>query len=284
MAKTVSKRTKAAGAAGAVVCLVGALLVSARVPSATTAWVVTLILFVGFMASVGLALQGRPGGLLIDNRNRVSLSKFQAAAWTVLILSAFFTAAIFRIGLGFDDAVGIVIPNELLAAMGIAATSLVATPIVLSLKGADAATPDQIKKTVQKLDDTDKVEVHGKVYGRKDVQDAEWLDMFRGDEVGNAASPDLSKLQQFLITVVVLVTYGASLWKAFAAPELVTDESTAPAFFSTFPPLSQTVVWLVGISHAGYLAYKAAPHTPASPAGQDQTGQPAPPSADDPVG
>jgi hypothetical protein len=42
---------------------------------------------------VGLLVNGRPIGAFIDNRNRLSLSKLQAGAWTVIVLAAFATAA-----------------------------------------------------------------------------------------------------------------------------------------------------------------------------------------------
>src|SRR5688500_17736621 len=42
-------------------------------------WAACAVLIVAFMVTVGLAINGRPAGLIIDNRNRVSLSKFQAA-------------------------------------------------------------------------------------------------------------------------------------------------------------------------------------------------------------
>lgn len=31
------------------------------------------------------------------------------------------------------------------------------------------------------------------------------------------------------------------------------------------PPLNPNMVWLIGISHAAYIAYKASPHSGASP-------------------
>lgn len=42
---------------------------------------------------VGYLVNGRPAGAFIDSRNRLSLSKLQAAAWTVIVLAAFATAA-----------------------------------------------------------------------------------------------------------------------------------------------------------------------------------------------
>lgn len=268
------KNARHSAVPAAVIFLLLAVVASAAIEPATWAWIVTLVMFIAFTMAVGVAIQGRPDGILIDSRNRISLSKFQAVAWSLIVLSAFFTAAIYRIGMGFTDALDMKLPGELLAAMGIAATSLAATPVVLSLKTTETANPEKVEETADKLgDDAKDVVPRGAVYARRYARDAEWMDMFRGEEVSNAATPDLSKLQQFLITAVVLIAYGASLWQGFAAPKFLTDESTAPAWFSAFPPLSETMVWLIGISHAGYLAYKAVPRTAAN------TGSPETPAA-----
>src|SRR5262245_29435024 len=58
-----------------------------------TAWLATTIIIVGIIMLLGIMINGRPAGALIDNRNRVSLSKFQATTWTVFVLSALITAA-----------------------------------------------------------------------------------------------------------------------------------------------------------------------------------------------
>jgi hypothetical protein len=256
-----------------------ALVIAFAMPSwfvkdPSAAWLWSLGGMTVFAIFVGMAINKRAAGLVIDNRNRVSLSKLQALAWTLMVLSALTTAVIFRIRLGFADPVGIAIPQELLAAMGLSAASLVAAPVVLSLKSNEDAAPGQAAATANKLDD-DTGHAVGKVYARSGTDEASWLDLFRGDETGNAASPDLSKMQQFLITAVVLMVYGASIWNALTGPEYLTDESNAAAFFSTFPALSTSAVWLLGISHAGYLAYKAAPHSASAstppPAKQDPT-------------
>jgi len=261
---------KLAAAGAAIFALLVAFGAPSVIENPSTAWLWSLAGMTAFAMVVGVAINKRPAGLIIDNRNRVSLSKLQALAWTLMVLSALATAAIYRIRLGFEDPVAITIPQELLAAMGISAASLVAAPVVLSLKSNEEPAPGQVAHTETALGDTGHTRHVGKVYGRASPKKASWLDLFRGDDTGNAASPDLSKMQQFLITAVVLIVYASGIWKALAGPEYVTDESNAAAFFSTFPALSTSMVWLIGISHAGYLAYKAAPHSATAPAPQPQ--------------
>ena len=75
--------------------------------------------------------------------------------------------------------------------------------------------------------------------------------MLRGDEVGNADSPDLSKVQQLFISLLLVGIYGVAVINTLAGSEKITE----------LPPLHEKFVWLMAISHASYLAYKAAPHT-----------------------
>ena len=257
-----------AAAGAAFVALIITFGAPAVLAAPATAWLVSLAGMTAFALAVGMAINKRLAGLVIDNRNRVSLSKLQALAWTLIVLSALTTAVITRIRLGFADPVGITIPQELLIAMGISATSLVAAPMVLGLKTTQPSADGEAAAAASRLGDTGNAAAVGNVYARTTPDGASWLDLFRGDDAGNAASPDLSKMQQFLITAVVLIVYGSGLWQAFAGPEYLTDESNAAAFFSAFPALSTSMVWLIGISHAGYIAYKAAPHSSntASPA------------------
>jgi len=260
----------------------GALVLMFAVPDAmawkqeplTWAWLLCATFLLVFCIATGLGINGCYNGLIIDNRNRVSLSKFQATAWTVLILSAFITAILARVMNGIDNAADIGIPGNLLAVMGISATSLVATPVILNVKSGQYAGDGQADATSNKLADGGQNSV-GLVYARPNVAQASWLDMFRGEEVNNAASPDLGKIQQFLITIGVLITYGATLWHMFGGPVPPQAPST---WLNNLPEFSRDTAWLVGISHAGYLAYKAAPH-----GGTQDAPTPAP-QADDAVG
>jgi hypothetical protein len=245
------------------------------------AWLTTVVLMIGGFAVIGLQVSGVFGGIVIDNRNRVSLSKFQAAAWTVLILSALVSATAWNLSLGSPDPLGIKIAPELLVAMGIAATSFVATPMLLSLKQDDTPTPQDIQRAADAMGSGQSPDLasSGKLFVRSDPKGARWTDMFRGDEVGNVASPDLSKVQQFLITLVLIAVYAAAVWHMFADQQMLADQGKLAAcvaaavkhstkcadlgkyYLGSLPPFQDQFVWLMGISHAGYLAYKAAPHT-----------------------
>jgi hypothetical protein len=210
-----------------------------------TAWLVTVAAILLLCGCIGMAIKDSWTGVIESARNRVSLSRLQAYAWTVLVLSGFLTAAASNFYLEADmTALSIVIPPQLLAAMGIASASLVAAPALLSLKAVPPAAAAAAAAQG----------VSAGIHRRADSAAAGWLDIFRGDEQGNCATPDLSKIQQFLITLGLVALYGALLGQMFLNPGGIDQ----------LPPLSENFVWLLGISHAGYLAYKAVPH-PAAP-------------------
>ena len=93
--------------------------------------------------------------------------------------------------------------------------------------------------------------------------------LFTGEEVGDFHTVDLSKVQMFFFTIVVAVAYIQVL--------IGNDWSSTHAF----PALSQGIVILIGISHAGYLTVAstnkigtASTTTPAAPLATQPT-QPA---------
>jgi len=218
----------------------------------------TVFLLAVELAVIGWLVNNRPIGAFVDNRNRISLSKLQAGAWTVIVLAGLSTAAIFNLlAQGSDSGtvnnLNVTIPGELLLAMGISATSLVATPGILSLKEDQTPTDDQMAQAAQKMNVAQIPPGRGAVAAKPDPSDASWADLVTGDEVGNAGTPDLGKIQQLLITLLLLGSYAVYIFMNFQA-------SAAP--ISALPALDKSFVWLLGISHASYLAYKAAPHMP----------------------
>jgi hypothetical protein len=261
-------------------------------------WVETVALeFIGIVI-VGYSINGYAQGILIDNRNRMSLSKFQMIAWTVLVTSALITfaasnlhsdptklhdalkvaacaaqaAAAQAAGVKVASpclspsswgALDITVPIELYYAMGISAATFVAAPSLLSLKMDQDPKPGALEATAAKLGtDLSLVDSAGKVFTQCRPGLASWTDLFRGDEVGNAAAPDLGKIQQFIITVLLLGTYASAVWGRLA-------EHALPVI--AMPALSSGFIVLMGISHASYLAYKVAPHTQSASDGSQQT-------------
>ncbi len=255
--KSVSKDLAWIWAAAPLVLVAVALVLGPGLLPGYRAWafVVVLVLLALELAAIGCLVNKRPMGAFIDNRNRISLSKLQMAAWTVVVLSAFATAAAYNAGSamfegGQVSALAVNIPGELLLAMGISATSLVAAPALLSLKSQQDPAAGAEQDAQAKLGPD--VSGNGKVLTRKSPANASWADLVTGDELGNAGSPDLGKIQKVLITLLLLGCYVAYIFGQF---------SGSAERIGQLPDLDKSFVWLMGISHASYLAYKAAPHT-----------------------
>jgi hypothetical protein len=235
-------------------------------------WALTALLLLGFIALVSYALRGRGAGILIDSRNRVSLARLQALGWTIIVLSALIALAAMRAKAGLAQPMSIDIPGELLAAMGISAASLVAAPALLSVRSSqtqtEAAAPVQAEAAAEAAAKTgravDAAANTGAVLGWTSLADAQWLDMFRGEEVSDGATADISKIQQFLITAVLLAVYAGALWSFFSGAAGLNATPVPPGnkFEASLPLLSQSFIWLLGISHAGYLVSKAIPSAP----------------------
>lgn len=199
-------------------------------------WIVTLVLLALLLGVISRGVTGRWSGLLIDERKKISLSRFQTILWGILILSAFLAAALTNLRIDMFnnpiDAVSISIPVELLALLGISATSSIGAPLILNVKSR------------QQHIDTN-----------ASIDQASWYDMFRGDDTANADYLDLSKVQMFYVTVILILVYGAALAVMFRGVE----GGAKGLVIVAFPPLSSTLVTLLGISHTAYLVYKAIP-------------------------
>src|SRR5262245_20978004 len=82
-------------------------------------WLWIMGLMTGFVVVAGRAVTGYWRGILIDRRNKLSLSRLQIIAWTILILSTLLTAAMTNVALGSPTPLGIVVPTALWVVMAI---------------------------------------------------------------------------------------------------------------------------------------------------------------------
>lgn len=222
------------------------------------AWTLTAILMLAFTMTLGQGIVGRCVGALIDDRNVMSLSRFQMFLWTTIVLSAYIAAAFFNILAGGDDPLSIGIPSELWIAMGISTTSLVGTPLILGQKKNKQADPAALQDTKDQLLVTGfnplDVKATGQIIGNARPDLASWSDMFTGDETSNGAHIDLSKLQMFFFTLLIAFSYCYALWKIFSS--FAQSQSDG---IHAFPTLDQSTIALLAISHSGYLVSKAVP-------------------------
>jgi len=221
------------------------------------AWLATLVLLTLFAAVAGQGITGYWRGVLIDGRNKMSLSRLQTVLWVLVILSAFLTAALMNIRNGQTDPLSIAIPTGIWILLGISTTSLVGSPLILNSKKSQPANADETERNLdllkaQDLQQPDAVTNQGQIIVNTSPENAQWADLFRGEETGNGAQLDMGKIQLFYFTFIIVLVYSITLGALFLSQEKV---------ISAFPNLDTGVLVLLGISHTGYLTNKAIPHS-----------------------
>ena len=210
---------------------------------AVGAWLITLLLLIGCFAVIGMIPTGQPPvrdwrGVLIDQRNRISLSRFQLVLWTLLVVSAIITEGTFNALWSIDDPLGLAIPKELWILVGLSSATAVAAPVVLGTKNPDGAADNALST--------------------KDPGGHAWRDMFYGDDKGNDDQVDFSKVQQFFLTVVLIVIYGIEIGAILMNPG-VPPGDTKMSIRMFFPALDAGFLGLMAVSQVAYISYKALP-------------------------
>lgn len=176
-------------------------------------WGVWFLVLVAFAIVVGQVTRKDALGVLIDTRGRYSLTHFQLVLWTIVILSSLIGVLI---SLNFDTK-NFQIPSELLGLMGISAGSGV---LAIGVKaGKDAAGRAKVLRTT-------------------DARIAQIWEEEEGDQA-DAKVVSITKFQNLIFTLVIVVIYVTMAWKGGA-----------------LPTLPEKIVWLIGISHAGYVGGK----------------------------
>lgn len=221
---------------------------------ATTSFLLVLAGFALFCMFLGRWISGRPLGILIGDRNLMSMSRFQMVLWTILIVSAYLTMCLRRVHSGAPNPLDIAMDWHLWALMGISTASFIGSPLLLGNKAQQAADPSAAEKAAAQLkEDAGAISQNslGLLYANPSIADASFADMFQGDEIGNTAYIDMAKVQMFFFTFVSLLVYGTALFEMFKGSNL-----------AEMPKLSDGLIALLGISHAGYLTSKTAASTP----------------------
>jgi hypothetical protein len=177
--------------------------------------------------------------LITADRNKVSLSRFQMVIWTMLIMSAMAVIFVWRATDNAATSTAITFDPQLIALMGISTTSLVGSPFIKKRQGG-------VKLTVLNAAGGARA---GELVHNDDFSHASWADMFMGEKSDDHTILDLGKVQMFLFTILLVVTYGYAIYELLAQP-------TAP---DTLPDVGDMMVALLGISHGGYLINKAIP-------------------------
>ncbi|MDF2814592.1 MAG: putative rane protein [Paenibacillus sp.] len=240
-------------------------------------WLANIAIMTIALFLLSYFIQGRALGVLINEQNYMSLSRFQTVIWTLLLLSAYGTATVLRAISGIPDAMDIEMDWHLWALLGISVTSLVGSPLIKSTKAVKPLSSDSAKTIVDNHVNTLKTDMGSESDAqegesmvdleqsanvvRKEISGqgvlavkehsglASFMDLFRGEESANCQYLDLAKVQMFFFTIVSSFAYAVALFHMFA--------TSSAADMTAFPVVSDGLVAILGISHAGYLTSKA---------------------------
>lgn len=233
-------------------------------------WIAIMIIMSTFFILVGFFNTEVRLGILINERNVMSLSRFQTIIWTVIILSAYYTMVIIRIkahisdplNTTFSDPLNITFSNDTLELIGINLASLVGAHIAPSNKAndPDPTNPDdkakanalvKLKAKVLKELNLPKNCItqinEGSLFKNPDVKYAEFIDILQGDDLKNAAYIDISKVQMFFFTIILAVCYCLMLFTLF---------HHNASDITSFPKVNEDIIALLGISNIAYVARK----------------------------
>ena len=255
-------------AAFAILFLVVLMVAMGWFASAGLNLVLVTVSLLAMMVVLGMATTGRSLGILINERNVMSLARFQTALWTIIILGAYMTFAMVRMrimatglpgGTPIDDPLGIQMDWHLWALIGISTTSLVGAPLILSSKTNQEPTASATQKAAQMVNESaEDIDANrrGTLYANAKLSDARLTDMFEGDELINTARLDLAKVQMFYFTIIAAICFFVMVFKMLVGGGSNLDH---------LPALPDGFVAILGISHAGYLSSKGVTRTQLQP-------------------
>lgn len=210
----------------------------------TPRWSMTVVYvtIAAFIMAVGQLVGGTPWAVFISQLNTMSLSRVQTVLWTVLIVGSFITAAFATMQIPQ-------IPETLLGLIGVSLGSSVAASMVMSNKASKNVSSSDVQESVQR--NGSETTAQGAAFAYTHKKYASLADIFEGDEVADAHTFDLAKVQMFFFTLAGAVVYVGQVYAG-----LVKGNLTA------LPNLPQELIILMGMSHAGYIGGKAVGRTP----------------------
>ena len=211
-------------------------------------WLIILGLFTVATIVAGYGVTGLWRGAIIDERNKMSLSQLQLFLWTVVIVSAYVAVALANIVTGKPDPLAIAVPQQIWIVLGISATSLVGTPLIRSQKLTQTPADPAVAAGPRS---GQPIKVSGVIIFNVTPDEADWSDLFEGEETGNGAHLDLGKIQMFYFTLVLVLAYAVAIGK--------TLQGQLP--IHSLPDLDSSAIALLAVSHAGYLTNQLVPHT-----------------------
>jgi hypothetical protein len=207
-------------------------------------WLCVLLSLVIVCVIVGSLANGRLIGIFVDERNRISLARFQWVLWFLVLFSSYFTGSVWDISHEGGDMP--TIEPDLFGLIGISSGTAVVSNLIVDSKKNEAP--------VQAGAANDPT-LAGKIDVNVAATDAGWADLYLGEEEGNRTSIDASRLQKLIATILLVIVYSRLVWHGLS-PDTIDGGGSF-----TMPVIGTSFLTLLGASHAAYLAYKATPKT-----------------------
>jgi len=165
-------------------------------------------------------------GILIDERQRFSLTHFQVVLWTLVLLSllaAIFLARLFG-GTRPAALLDVEIPPEVLTLAGISGGSAVVATAIKSPRTTD------IRAKIAE--------------GKKPTHFSQVFMVEEGESIDKVI--DVTRFQNFFLTIIAVGAYVV----------LAVSDLAGTAVPTGYPGFNQDLLWLIGISHATYVGGK----------------------------
>jgi hypothetical protein len=244
----------------------------------------TLLMMAAFVllaVSAGMGVLGRPFGLFIDRRNRMSLTRIQFAVWLVILMGGIASYALFNVGFWADELnrirEGIAYLNsagkadqqlagwadklstllDFLPKMDTALWLLIGitggTTVVSSFLTAPSAPPTTDRAA------TAMPARRVRTLTNPDPKDAALADMVYGETEEDAGVVDASRVQTLAITGVLAAIYVNLVLEAadgIGGLSAVGAVNAGQQVLSGMPPAGSTFLWLLGLSHAALMGGK----------------------------
>jgi len=246
-------------------------------------FLIALVGIAGLVIGLGLGTKGRATGLWIDTRNRVSLARAQVTLWTVVAFAGYMVLAMFNIGFAgilassadlatYQAFPGI--PASVAAALGIASASPMLSALILPTKDKAG---QELQFAIDGASGDDGLRTRGVPFfgaassgldKRASPALASMADIFMGEEKVNADTVDVSRVQNVVITIMLVTGFFSVLTGMMSDISATAMLSAKGAVFPSLPELGASFTSLLLMSHATYLVAKAYDNRGSKPNGE----------------
>jgi len=205
------------------------------------AWAIAAAILVACAAGIGKQASKTVLGILIDERKRFSLNRLQLVMWTLLVLSTL--VGLFVSYLNGQTTLGSVfkIDQNLLVLMGISVGSATTAGAVKSAKDLNPNVRVQRAGILAPTTAAVAIANAARVPLPASTEPPAHFSQIFLEEEGSRIDEvvDVTKFQNFFFTLAIGLTYVVLVAKQHG-----------------YPTFDNNVLWLLGISHAGYVAGK----------------------------